>query len=92
MLESDFGAMRMGAFWFISGISANLFACMTDDFYATGAEPAIFAMMSGLLAMYIFYWDHVDCGDWCARVCGCFMMIMILVVTIFLMSTFAAPF
>lgn len=92
MLEAALGSLRMCAFWFTAGISANLFAAMTDDMYATGAEPAVFAMISSLLAMYIYYWDNIECESWCAKICGCFMFIMILVIVIFLMTTIAAPF
>lgn len=43
--------------WFTAGISANLFAAVADDDYAAGAEPAMFAMICGLIASYVYYWE-----------------------------------
>ena len=41
--------------------------------------------------MYIYYWDRMD-GEWCKKICGLFIMIFLLVIAVFLLSSFAAPY
>ena len=43
IIESMMGSFRFIIFYFVAGISANLFAAATDSWYATGAEPVLFA-------------------------------------------------
>jgi len=92
MLEAQMGSLRMAFFWFTAGIGANLFAATAEDLYAAGAEPAMFALISGLLAMFIYYWERIHCENWCMKVCGFFMMIFLLVIGIFFLTSFAAPY
>jgi len=83
----------MAMFWFASGISSSLFAATVTDKYAAGAEPAQFALMTALVGMYIYYWNRIGSDDdWCCRVCGLFMMIFLLVIGIFFLTSFAAPY
>ena len=59
MLEAQLGSLRMLFFFFWTGICGNLFAATVDDEYATGAEPAIFAMFTALAGMYVYYWSEM---------------------------------
>lgn len=89
------GSLRMMLFWFAAGISANLFAATVEDEYAAGSEPAMFAMLSGLIGMYCYYWDSISTGadeNWCRKVCGLFLMIFMLVIGIFFLTSFAEPY
>ena len=52
----------MMMFWLSSGICANLFGATVDDEYAAGAEPVLFAMLTALIGMYVYYWDSVSTG------------------------------
>lgn len=88
MLEAQMGSLRMALFWFTGGILANLFGATTTDYYATGAEPAVFCMLMGLVAMYVYYWDRMG-DDFCRKFCGLIMMILILVIAIFILTAFA---
>ena len=81
----------MAVFFFLSRISANLFAATASDMYATGAEPALFALLSGLLADYLFNWPVIQ-GEWCQKVCSFFIYIILLVFGIFFLSSFAQPY
>ena len=93
MLEAQMGSLRLMCFWFAAGICANLFAATVDDFYAAGAEPALFAMLGGLIAMYCYYWDRLGTDeDWCRKVCGLFMMVFLLVIGIVFLVSFAQPY
>ncbi len=66
LLEAQIGSLRMAMFFFTSGIFANLFGATTSDKYAAGAEPVIFAMISALVAMYIYHWDRLGSEEeWC---------------------------
>ena len=60
------GTWRMVCFFFASGISANIFAATVDDEYACGAEPAMFALLAGLIGMYVYYWERMG-NDWCRK-------------------------
>lgn len=82
------GSLRMACFWFIGGILANMFGAATTDYYATGAEPAIFCMLVGLVGMYVYYWDRMG-EQTCQKICGLIMLIVIIVVAIFILTTFA---
>ena len=86
----------MMLFWLSSGICANLFGATVDDEYAAGAEPAMFAMLTALIGMYVYYWNSIstgqDDGDWCRKVCGLFMMIFLLVIGIFFLTSFASEY
>ena len=103
ILEGEIGSCRMCILWFSAGISANLFACVADDDYAAGAEPAMFAMICGLIASYIYYWEKqrmeiVDAqmrrgeephDPFCEMLCGFIIRIVLLIIAIFLLSSFA---
>jgi membrane associated rhomboid family serine protease len=91
MLEAQMGSLRMAIFFFVVGISGNFLAATVDDKYATGAEPAMFGMLAGLIGMYLYYWPRMG-DDWCRKVCGFFMMILLLVIGIFFLTSFAAPY
>ena len=78
-------------FWFGVGICGNLFAATVDDKYATGAEPVVFGMFTALAGMYIYYWDKMG-QEFCRRVCGFFIIILLLVIAIFALSSFAEEY
>ena len=44
-----------------------------------------------MIAMYAYYWDAIK-AEWCQKVCGLFMTIFLLVIAIFFLSSFAAPY
>ena len=93
MLEAQMGTLRMLCFWFAAGISGNLFGATVDDEYAVGAEPALFACLAALIGMYTFYWDrmsHPD--DFCGRVCGLLIMVLLLVLGIYFLTQFASEY
>ena len=91
MLEAQMGTLRLLCFWFAAGISANLFAATLTDDYAVGAEPVIFAMLGGLLGMYVYYWDRMG-EDFCRKACMLFIFVILIVIGIFFLSSFAAPY
>jgi len=85
------GSWRMLCFYFAAGISANIFAAAIDDEFACGAEPAMFALLAGLIGMYVYYWDRMG-NDWCRKLCGLFMCIFLLVIGIFFLTSVAQPY
>lgn len=89
MLEAQMGSLRMMIFFFCIGIGGNLFAATVIDDYAAGAEPAVFGMFTALAGMYVYYWDRMG-GEFCRRLCGFFMLILIIVIVIFALTSFAA--
>jgi len=99
-LESAMGSIRLMLFWFSAGLMGNLFGATLDDEYACGCEPAMFAMMTAIIGLYIYYWDEMlkdprqadDPGLWCRKVCGLFICIFILVIGIFFLTSFAQPY
>ena len=59
-LEPALGTARMIVFYFAVGIGANIVGAVGTDNYATGPEPMIFALLAGMLAMYLFYWEKMQ--------------------------------
>lgn len=88
MLEAQMGSIRMMFFYFAAGISGNLLAATVNDWYAVGAEPALLAQFAGLIAMYVYYWDRIG-DDYCARVCGLFLCVFLLLIGIYFLTSFA---
>ena len=58
-LEPAMGSGRFAIYYFHCGIFANLFGAAATDYYATGPEPMIFALLAGLIGMYLFYWENI---------------------------------
>ena len=93
MLEAQMGTLRLMCFWFAAGISGNLFGATANDEYATGCEPALFAYMAGLIGMMAYYWDRLgDEDDFGRKCCGLFFMIFLMVLGIYLLTSFASQY
>ena len=103
ILEAEMRSCRMCIYWFTAGISANLFAATVSDDYAAGAEPALFALICGLISSHVYYWDRqknelVEAqrlrgeephDPFCEMLCGFIIKIVLLVIAIFLLTSMA---
>lgn len=90
-LEGVMGTWRMAAYYFTLGICVNIFGASLTSWHAVGPEPVIFGMLSGLIAAYIFYWDHVQFGC-CNKLLVLIALMLLMGASIFIQNAIAAPF
>jgi len=67
-------------------VASNLTAAAINTDYAIGAEPLIFGFLGSMMMTMVVYWPQLG-GEFCAKLCAVFMIVLVLIISILLTTS-----